>query len=78
MDAVFRRLSPTNAFGDRLENGKVFRMVDEQLPPKFERVNACLVGELIHEALDVKSVLVEIDPAPEPRRNRGDFASHGR
>ena len=44
-------------------------MLGHQLAPELQRVDADRMRELVHEAFDVDRVVVDVDAAPEARRN---------
>ena len=55
--------------GYRVQHAEVARMRTHQLLPERERILPRGERELVHEALEEHRVLVDVDAAPEPRRD---------
>src|SRR6516164_7511861 len=62
-----RWLAPTCFFRDSVENGKVLGMLRHQPAAELKRIFAGCVRQLIHKALKIDGVVVDIDAAPETR-----------
>ena len=62
-------LPQSRLVGDRVENGKVLGMVRHQLAPELERVLPGRVRKLVHEALEIDGVLVDVHASPESWRD---------
>ena len=69
IDALRRRLAPADLLGDGIEHGEMLGMLRHQLAPEFERVLAGRMRQLVHEAFEIDGVLIDVDAAPEARRN---------
>ena len=71
IDALRRRRSPADLLGHGIEHGKVLRILGHQLAPEFERILADRMRQLVHEAFEIDRILVDVDAAPETRRDVG-------
>jgi hypothetical protein len=60
-----QRLAPTGFLGDQIEGGFQTRILVEHAAPEIDRVLARFAGELVHEALGGKHVVVRSDAAPK-------------
>ena len=58
------------ALGDRVQHREVLRVLRHQLAAERERILPGRMRQLVHEALEIDRVLVEVDAAPEARRHR--------
>ena len=62
--------APARPLRCRVQHRQGERVVGHQRAAELERVLAGGMGQLVHEAFHVDGVLVDVDPAPEPRRHR--------
>ena len=69
IDALRRRLAPADLLGDGIEHGKVLWMLRHQLAPELHGVLPDRMRQLIHEAFHVDRVRIDVDAAPEARRD---------
>src|SRR6202040_2870675 len=63
-----RRLAVPRLVRRRLEHGEMSGL--EHLAAKFEWVLPGDMGQLVNKAFDVDRIVVDVDPAPEPRGDR--------
>ena len=69
--ALRRRLVPADLLGDGIEHGQMLRMLGHQLAPERDRILAHRMRQFVHETFEIDRVVIDIDAAPESRRDVG-------